>query len=577
MTLHKNIKEGEILSYKEKTGKYRVKYNGLDNDIQWIDPLKVKIEKVNILCEKENNNKNSNSYSIDDNKSLINIMNITNRDICLYSKEKTNYNQEILLEYLRKCEIDYGDNVLVEYEKKIQYGKLIGLGLPILQYIIQLSENKIVNIYMNKVYKNKEQYDNNNNCVSKEDNYSRKYYNHHQYMSKKGKRRNSSYENDDSFDQDYTSNDEEPIEEEEMEVEEEDSDSFSTSSSMKRKSKRNSNNNNTNTTNNNNINNISENTKILTKRKSNRLNKTHPQPVASSNLDNYNPTNIFCPQPSYLQLYKNNGEIINQGSYFNNVSNNNKNNKNNNSLPLPPSTSPSPSLLSPSRTSSKSQIQSENLNTINTNSIMERKKRKSTIEQRNPKTKKAKMSSYETHPNINELSSDDNISPISNCEINNDSKSEPVSPSRSNSSHSEKVVNKRRRKTSDLSNLNDDDSGNDEYINPLRRKKDANKSKSINERKERPKRVNKKVSFYEDDSDEDSDKDSTAKFSEEVYFVDKILDKRIVKGVVQYKVRWVNYGPESDTWEIAESFIDKDVISQYEHEVKKKHKRVSAL
>lgn len=554
VTLHKNIKEGEILSYKEKTGKYRVKYNGLENDIQWIDPSKVKIEKINIFCDKENNNKNNSS---DDKDSLIDIMNITNRDISLYCKEKTNYNQEILLEYLRKCEIDYGDSVLVEYEKKLEYGKLIGLGLPILQYIIQLNENKIVNIYMNKVYKNKEQYDNNNNCVCKEDNYSRKYYNHHQYMSKKGKRRNSNYENDDSFDQDYTSDDEEPIEEEEMEVEEEDSDSFSTSSSMKRKSKRNNNNNNI----------LSENNKITTKRKSTRLNKNHQQSVESSNFDNYNPTNIFCPQPSYLQLYKNNGEIINQGSYFGNVSNNNNNN--NNSLPLPPSTSPTPSL-SPSRTSSKSKSQSEN-NNNNNNSVIERKKRKSITEQRNVKVKKAKMSSYETHPNINEFSSDD-ISPISKCEINNDSKSEPVSPSLSISSHSQKVGNKRRRKISDLSNLIDDDSGNDEYVNPLRRKKNVNKSKAINERKERPKRVNKKVSFYEDDTDEDSDKDSTAKFSEEVYFVDKILDKRIVKGVVQYKVRWVNYGPESDTWEIAESFIDKDVISQYEHEVKKKRK-----
>ena len=53
--------------------------------------------------------------------------------------------------------------------------------------------------------------------------------------------------------------------------------------------------------------------------------------------------------------------------------------------------------------------------------------------------------------------------------------------------------------------------------------------------------------------------------------VDKILSHRIEKKKVFYKVRWANCGPDENTWEPKESFIDKEPIVEYEtHIVRKK-------
>ena len=48
------------------------------------------------------------------------------------------------------------------------------------------------------------------------------------------------------------------------------------------------------------------------------------------------------------------------------------------------------------------------------------------------------------------------------------------------------------------------------------------------------------------------------------YEVEKILDHRIFKKKLQYKIRWKNYPPEHDSWEPAENINASDLINDYQ-------------
>lgn len=53
----------------------------------------------------------------------------------------------------------------------------------------------------------------------------------------------------------------------------------------------------------------------------------------------------------------------------------------------------------------------------------------------------------------------------------------------------------------------------------------------------------------EDEQEDGSDDDEEA---EDEYAVDKILDHKVTRGVVQYKVKWLGYEDDADcTWEPA--------------------------
>ena len=56
----------------------------------------------------------------------------------------------------------------------------------------------------------------------------------------------------------------------------------------------------------------------------------------------------------------------------------------------------------------------------------------------------------------------------------------------------------------------------------------------------------------------------------EPYTVEKILDKKISKGKVLYKVKWKNYPLSQCTWEPKDNFIDKSVVDDFEKEFKGK-------
>jgi hypothetical protein len=57
---------------------------------------------------------------------------------------------------------------------------------------------------------------------------------------------------------------------------------------------------------------------------------------------------------------------------------------------------------------------------------------------------------------------------------------------------------------------------------------------------------------------------------EEEYSVDKIQDKRIANGKVEYLLSWRGYGPEENTWEPKENLDCPDVIKAFKDSLKDK-------
>lgn len=51
-----------------------------------------------------------------------------------------------------------------------------------------------------------------------------------------------------------------------------------------------------------------------------------------------------------------------------------------------------------------------------------------------------------------------------------------------------------------------------------------------------------------------------------VYEVERLLDRKVVRGVVQYKVRWNGYDENWDTWEEEANIHSQELIDDYERE-----------
>ena len=47
------------------------------------------------------------------------------------------------------------------------------------------------------------------------------------------------------------------------------------------------------------------------------------------------------------------------------------------------------------------------------------------------------------------------------------------------------------------------------------------------------------------------------------FFVEAILDSKLVKGKRLFKTRWFGYLPEQDTWEPADSFDDPAIVENF--------------
>ncbi|XP_026465862.1 chromobox protein homolog 1-like [Ctenocephalides felis] len=57
-----------------------------------------------------------------------------------------------------------------------------------------------------------------------------------------------------------------------------------------------------------------------------------------------------------------------------------------------------------------------------------------------------------------------------------------------------------------------------------------------------------------------------SKSDSNIFTVDKILDKRVRKGKIEYLIRWENYSTDHDSWEPLENLMCPYTIREYEEE-----------
>lgn len=182
VVFHARVLEGEIVEFKERTGKYHVKYT--DGSLQWIDPDKLSIESI------ESGDKIIHQEDLEHFKEIYNV---TQHDLSIYSEELKNYNKNILLSYLSANGISKGDNVYIDTGFEVQPGKLLGLDLKRTQFFVQVG-NKSETVFMNQVFKNKKVYQK-NNINNKSDNKTHAVKRHY-YLVKDSKRVNTSISDD---------------------------------------------------------------------------------------------------------------------------------------------------------------------------------------------------------------------------------------------------------------------------------------------------------------------------------------------------------------------------------------------